>query len=314
MTAVAAPAAVVLRVEPRLAEEAVLRSLAAPGRVAELAAHRRRAEDAYAIEDPRERDTAFGRLALAEFGTLDLGRPLLRALGERPRLAERVEVVIVGAARGRHDEGVTCEPGGRHLGMRLEAGRFGEAEALLAWARHGLLHAEDTLDPDFAFDTEWQAIGGGSLRAPTQARLHRLWDISVDGRLAREHRLDADAAADARAGHESAVAGDLAAVEAGVAEAVVERLWTGSRPTFPELRAWAEQPATLVRLVAPWASGLPRPDRCPLCRFPSQDVIAVEPALARVVVAEHPGWRPESGLCGRCADRYRLAGLLGGHR
>ena len=62
----------------------------------------------------------------------------------------------------------------------------------------------------------------------------------------------------------------------------------------------------------PQAEGRPRPDRCPLCSFPSADVASPEAALAAAIEAEYPNWRRDDGLCGRCADRFRFAVALGG--
>jgi hypothetical protein len=64
--------------------------------------------------------------------------------------------------------------------------------------------------------------------------------------------------------------------------------------------------------MAPAALRSPRPDRCPLCRFPSDDVVPPPPDIALRVQIDYPDWQAEDGLCGRCTDRYRLAERLGG--
>ncbi len=302
-----------LHVDPALAEAAVFRALSRLDLVASeaLAAHRRRTELVYAMADPAERGLAFGRLALAEFAELCLAEPLRVAVAERPAVAARARVVLLGEARGRLDEGVTCEPGGEHLGIRIEATWFDDPGGLLAWARHALGHAEDTLDPAFAFERDWDEAGGGRVPVATRARLHRLWDVTVDARLVAAGRL---VAGPALRRHRAAIAGDLPGIGGAAIDVVVAYLWERPRPAFPELLAWAERPIGIVRVAAPGEPGLPRPDRCPLCGFPSDDVIPPEAEVAELVAVDYPDWRPERGLCGRCTDRYRFAGLLGGGR
>ncbi|MEX2184096.1 MAG: hypothetical protein WEC14_06585 [Chloroflexota bacterium] len=312
MTIAGGPPQPLIRVDPALAEPAVwgvLTRTAGSGE-ARMAAHGRRADPIYDARDPASRDTAFARLALAEFTELALADPLLQAIAERPLLADRVRVVLIADARGHRDEGVTCEAGSEHLGFRIDASRFADADRLLEWARHALGHAEDTLDATFGFQRGWDAGGAGStVPAATQARLHRLWDVSVDARLEAAGR---SAGRLVRERHRARIAADLSGAGDAAIDVVVERLWAGPRPTFPALLDWAARPATLVAETAPAGAGRLRPDRCPLCRFPSDDVDVPDPAIGDLAAAEYPSWRPDHGLCARCADRYRFAARLGG--
>jgi hypothetical protein len=301
----------VVRVDPVVAETAVFRALAGldPRRSDAHRIHRRRADAAYAIGDTVERDAAFGRLAVREFEELRLAEPILVAIAERPAVACAARVVLVGEAGGRLDEGVTCEAGGAHLGFRVDPARFGDPGDLLGWARHVLGHAEDTLDPGFRFEPGWEEGAGGSIAAATRARLHRLWDVTIDARLATAGFLPDLATLDR---HRGRIAADLPGVGPGTIDRVVQDLWNRPRPTFPDLLAWAARPADLVRDLAPDHAALPRPDRCPLCRFPGDDVVPPDPAISALVAVDYPDWRPADGLCGRCADRYRFASRLGG--
>jgi len=305
-----APHRPALRVDPALAEAVVWRVLTADARTAEvLAAYRRRSEPIYGLDDAVARDAAFSHLAVGEFERLGLADPLRRAIEERHAVADRVRIVLVGNARGRSDEGITWEPAGEHLGIRIDGARFGHAVDVLAWARHALGHAEDTIDPGFGFAPGWEETVDGRIPSGTQARLHRLWDVTIDARLAAGGLLP-DAAAPRR--HCEQLAADLPGVAAATVDAVFELLWDGPRPAFAQLLAWAARPVELVAAASPGEPDRPRPDRCPLCRFPSDDVIAPPRAIAALVVADYPDWRPDLGLCGRCTDRYRFAGRLGG--
>ena len=307
--AAAAPA-LAIRVDPALAEPAVWQVLTRLDTTdrGRTAAHVRRADRAYRATDPAAREVEFARLALTEFHELGIAEPLKTAVAERPAIAGRTRVLLIGAARGKHDEGVTCEPDGEHLGFRVEVGRLADGPGLLRWARHALGHAEDTLDPDFDFDPRWDDDGGTSIRTAAQARLHRLWDVSVDGRLAALGREGSAR----RERHRAALAADLPGAGDAVVESVVDRLWNGPRPVFTTLLGWAQRPVTLIDGMELRDDQLPRPDRCPLCRFPSDDVVPPEPAIAALVAADYPSWHATDGLCGRCGDRYRFAGRLGG--
>lgn len=313
MTTAAPAAGHLLRVEPSLAETAMTDLLARPDRVSEedLAAHRVELESLYADVPLDGRDAAFGKLALAGFMRFGLAEPILRAIRERPSLVRAVRVVLLGTAAGRLEEGITCEPGGEHLGIRLEPGRLAERAALLGWARHVLGHAEDTLDPDFGFESSWEARVGRGSGAAVRARLHRLWDVSVDARLAASGHLERGPVFER---HRAALAADLEGTDRSTVEAVVAHLWSGARPDFATLLSWAQEPLRLVRVVAPDEPGRPIPDRCPLCSFPSRDVLPPEKQVAELVQADYPTWQPELGLCGRCGDRYRLAALYAPRR
>lgn len=307
----ATPLDPVLRVDPTFAEAVVWRVLSAadPGTADALAAYRRRAEPLYGLDDAVARDAAFSQLAVGEFERLGLPDPLRRAVAERPVVADRVRIILIGDARGRSDEGITWEPDGAHLGIRIDGARFGNPEDVLAWARHALGHAEDTIDPAFGFWPGWEETTDGRIASGTQARLHRLWDVTIDSRLAAAGLLS-DGSAPQR--HVERVAADLPGIAADSVDTVFGFLWDGPRPTFGQLLTWAARPIELVAAACPGDPGLPRPDRCPLCRFPSDDVVPPPAAIAALVAADYPEWHPDLGLCGRCTDRYRFAGRLGG--
>ena len=133
--------------------------------------------------------------------------------------------------------------------------------------------------------------------------------MTIDSRLAAAGLLP-DASAPQR--HFERIAADLRGVSASAVDAVFGFLWDRPRPTFGVLLDWAARPVRLVAAACPGDPGLPRPDRCPLCRFPSDDVVAPPEVITSLVETDYPEWHPGLGLCGRCTDRYRFAGRLGG--
>lgn len=300
MTIAVSPALPV-RVDPTLAEAVVRRVLVARGSAdPAVRSHATRVEPLYAIDDQRERAAAFDRLALSEFEELGLASLVRTAIEAQPAVSARVRVVLLGGARGRQDEGVTWEPSGAHLGLRVDPARFDRPDRLGDWARHVLLHAADTLDPDFGFRPGWIER---SLSRPAQQRVHDLWDVTIDARIDALDPTEGDAT---RQEHRARLAAQLPGCSDRVVDSLVDRLWSGPRPTYPELVAWASDPPG-----APVA-GSDTPDRCPLCRFPGGDVRVPDARIATLVAREYPDWHPALGLCGRCTDRARFADPTGG--
>jgi hypothetical protein len=306
------------RVEPAFAETLAWRALdgrAAGGRPDALRVHHERAADLYEEPADSARERAFERLAAMELGELEVMLPLADAIEERPTLAAAVAVVIVGEAPAASVEGVTFDPLLRRLGVSLQARRFDDPAGLRSWARHALGHTEDVIDPAFAFEPDWdRPIGQGRF----VERLHALWDVTVDARAPVPRATGAAAspmAADRlRRTHERAVKASWPEL-AEAAPVIVERLWSGPRPSFPQLRGWAEDPAALAaavgRIISAAPLSGPQAGICPLCRFPCAALELPTPALVEAVGAEFPGWRPDERLCGRCGDRYRFAQLGG---
>ena len=297
-----------LWVDSSLAEALAWRTLArleAAGHPEPLAEHHRRAAPLYELDEGPARDTAFRRLAEREVLELGVLGPIEAAFGERADLVERIEQLLVGQAAGPAQEGATCDRTGRRIGLRVLVHRFDDPGRLRAWARHAFAHAADTLDAAFAYEPGWDEGAAGAGAAAE--RLHRLWDISIDGRVARR---DPVAATAARARHETDVARLFPGTGTAAVGALVERLWSGDRPTFTELRVWASEPERLgPGGVA--AEGRLSPGRCPLCSFPSHDLTVPDPAVAADVAREYPAWRPGQGLCSRCLDRYAFARIGG---
>lgn len=307
---IAEPPALPVQVDPTLAESVVRRVLTArtTGDQA-VVSHATRVEPLYDIDDERERAAAFERLALAEFEELGLADLVRVAIEARPAVAGRVRVVLLGEARGRQDEGVTWEPSGAHLGLRVDPVRFDHPDRLGDWASHVLLHAEDTLDPGFMFRPGWIER---SLSRPAQQLVHDLWDVTIDARIDAVRGTDG---ATTRRGYRTRFEARLPDCPERVVSALVDRLWWGARPTFPELVAWASDRDALVAglSLSGIDAGAGGPHRCPLCQFPGGDIRVPDAPIAALVAREYPDWRPAHGLCGRCTDRVRFAHPTGAH-
>jgi hypothetical protein len=114
-----------------------------------------------------------------------------------------------------------------------------------------------------------------------------LWDVSVDGRLARRGH----ASPDARAGRWREFRAAFAEL-ADSGATVFARLWDADRVTHAELLALA--------------TGARRPE-CPLCRLSSSDLdgaSSLTRAAVQAICADFPSWTREAGMCRRCAELY----------
>jgi hypothetical protein len=232
------------------------------------------------------------------------------AVAELPRLAAALDAIWLGCAE--RGEAAGADLGGktlRQLGVAVSPSLFLEPEALRLFLRRELLHVDDTLDPEFGYRPGILLAGRpGALENLARDRLRLLWGISVDGRVARRWpaaaRLREERLGEARAAYRS--------LPEELPERVVERLWSGPRPAFEELRRWACGNESLLEAFLPGSRPAPGAfvpgSPCPLCGFPVARLVAEwgeeRPHLEELIAIDFPAWRPESGACERCVEGY----------
>jgi len=287
--------------EPRLVEEAVLLAVARGNDEPKFRARRDRL---YEIADPEEREQEFRAFHAVWFERLGLDRPILRVLLEEPLVARETRACIVAMALTRKAEGADLfvappEVGGRSVGIRLRPERFTDADGLLQFLRHELLHIADMLDPRFRYTRELPGLESD----PAYARLIKdryrvLWGVCVDGRLARRGVAPAGIRAARLSEFERAfpMLGDRT-------EEIFEHFFEATSPTHPELASFASNPPRAV------GRGPHAGERCPLCRFPTHvfepGPELLPPELLGRIRDGFPDWDPRDGLCRHCADLYR---------
>lgn len=293
--------------QPALVEAAVL--VAARARREERALLRER-DPLYEIADGEERDSAFVRLYARWFERLALHRSLEDGLAERPVIATSCERRVVARVLDRRDEAADLlgAPSARPiLLVRMTADTLGAPERALAFLRRELLHVADMLDPAFGYPIRGherphaqpvgdttpgagarEAAGSGWPPEPAvRDRYGVLWDVTVDGRLARSGQAPATARADRWR--------DFQRAFPTLAETAFERFWRADRCTHADLLAFARGDAAR-RL-------------CPLCGFPSggAEPGPLPPSVLAAIAADFPTWGPGAGICARCAEVYAVA-------
>jgi hypothetical protein len=178
-----------LTYDPELVEEAVLLAEATAPR-----AFRQDRNRIYEIADPDEREARFRSCHRRWFVRLGLNRIIEQTVSERPDIAKRLAAGRVVRAVARRDEAADLidqvTPGVQDprpiLLLRLRPASLIEADALADLLRHELMHVADMLDPRFGYQrTLPSSDSGPSHDNILRDRYRVLWDVTIDGRLAR---------------------------------------------------------------------------------------------------------------------------------
>ncbi|MEE8525907.1 MAG: hypothetical protein V3T72_18380 [Thermoanaerobaculia bacterium] len=287
--------------------------LATAGGSDEAVYHRER-EELYRIEDPEDREAAFQTFYRRWFLASRLEDPLWEALAEVPGVRDSVGRWCVSDACRASEEGAELyvspdqelsDQERRVLVLRLLPETLVERTRLLWLLRRELLHVADMVDPAFAYQPRLPAAAVGPVHDDLlRTRYAVLWSTTVVGRIERRGQAPEGTRDTARTRFLRAFSmlGDKA-------EEIFERLFRGERPSHGDLVKLAREPRETAGL-APGA-GM----RCPVCGSPTyvrETGDSLEGEVVACLQAEKPHWRPEQGLCPRCADLYRVrSGVFG---
>lgn len=296
--------------EPRFLDEAVRSAIGArpEGRLF----HRER-ERVYGIADPEARGAAFDALNVAWCERLGVGSVVAATLAEEPLVVAGVERCVVGRPPTPADVGAelivqtpmpdTVAPVVRVVRLLIRPAWLLEPATIMPLLRRELLHVADMLDPAFGYEPHLPAGAVGRTHERLlRDRYRAAWNATVDGRLVRAGRLDADAR-EQRWAEFAAVFGTLDEA----APAAFGTLFDDPAPTHARLVALALAPRTVV--VGPDAG----PVVCPLCGCPSAQglrdgAMLPEPVQAEIG-ADFPAWAADDGCCRQCADLYEARPL-----
>lgn len=297
-----------IRYDPRLIEEAVFLCLREHPRAGEF--DRERCHP-YEISDPEERERAFQDLHRTWFVRLGLAHPIEEALREQPILLCAIKTCVVGRTTAKNLEGAELfvgseagAGGGQQCNARilLRPESLLDPAALLSFLRHELLHITDMLDPDFGYGPTLPAAAGGPAHDRLLAERYRaLWDVTIDGRMARRgwapesiraERLKDFRRTFPRLGEDTV--------------RIFSRFFDRERSTHLELVAFACNPPTAGGEAPTTASP---GNRCPLCGFPTHSFAPepgrLPPEVIAEIVKDFPCWQISLGLCLQCADLYQ---------
>jgi len=270
------------------------------------------------VLDPDQRSEAFFKLHLEWFREWGLERTLLEPLNSYPLVSKALSLLAFRQARGKNDEGAELyvrsdECSGspqRNAVIALRIQRFEQDDKLAAFLRHEFTHLNDMLDPAFGYSPFVQQRGP----SPTEQRLTReryrlLWDITIDGRLARSRGPGIAP----REHHQALFDRAYSFWPEGKRREVFEELWKSASPRHVELLALASDPRDFAQARAAMP-GAP----CPLCTFPTfqwANPSSFTLESIAVIQTQFPQWRPEYGACARCLETYEvMLGMTAGIR
>jgi len=279
-------AALRLRVDHRLHEEAVFRAIAAQESVAAPVRpleYRRRIDAAYddaCTEDERDRELA--RLHEHLFSELGFQGVLCELLDEHLLIRERADLVSVQCADRRKAEGAELfvrsadeagAPPVRTAVLRVYPDSLLDLPTLRASLRRELHHVSDMLDPVFGYEPDLGTAGTTDAQSNLiRDRYALMWTVSIEGRLERRRsrpRVGSELHDDPLTVIPSHLLVLARRVFAGLPDEDVDRRL---------LRAWETAPAThsllleLARRASCDASedGAGEPGApCPHCGFPT---------------------------------------------
>ncbi len=239
-----------LSIAPDLMEEAVLLAErgAEPG---VRRAFRRERDRIYEVTDPEVREAQFHALHLQWFARFGLLADVEEAVNEHPELARRLAGGRIVRAMARREEGADLiDPAARDavdprplLVLRLRPESLVAPDTLHGLLRHELLHVADMIDPAFGYErTLPPSDDGPSADNIRRDRYRVVWDVTIDGRLAREGLAHAGVC-HARWDEFSATFGMLG----DQCRRTFERWWHESHPTHAGLAALATAPAATLK-------------------------------------------------------------------
>ena len=302
----------VVRYDPRLIEEAVFHAQRNSHALRELDEPRNRI---YEAADPDDRERRFNELYHSWFVRLGLNQTIDEALQEHPIIAEQVESCFIVCAAQSKEEGAELfvapalrpeDSARRTARIALRPESLLDRERLLAFLRHELFHIADMLDPAFAYEpTLPKTEGGPTYDTLITSRYRVLWDVTINGRMARRGWI----AASVRDEQWNEFVCAFPMLDKDGA-GLFERFFDAERPVHRELAAFAFDPRAATGGPT---GGSVAGTHCPLCKFPSHTFEAEPNQLDVDVLAsitnDFPHWTPSMGLCAQCADLYRASRL-----
>lgn len=298
--------------DARLVEEAVLLRLAAH---VDETRFRRLRNRIYELSGDEEKEKAFDRFHADWFERLQLGRPVQAALAEQPSLLRETRFCCLVCAISSREEGADlhgtgpspaeCRGADRMVLVKVRPGTLIDSSRLGALLRHEFIHIADMLDPAFGYRPLLPVSAAGPVYDNLIRERYRVaWDTWIDGRLLRRGWAGSEVRQKRYA--------EFAATFSACGPEVQQRFlsfFDSDNQTHDDLLRFAQQPGGRVEKLRADKS---QSRTCPLCRFPSYDLLAGDALPSETIgeiTADFAQWRPDDGLCRQCADLYRARDL-----
>ncbi len=271
----------------------------------------------YELEEER-RPKRFRELDSDFFSRLGYDSFIKEVFDEFPDIEEKIKDVHVRRATTKQNEGSNVVDEGTKVIIRLYPELFVEGSSEIRTViRHELMHVSDMMNSKFEYNVD-EDFG----RSPMEERIIRdryrlFWDISVDGRLTNQERETTASREERKKEFDSF----FSKIPEETRDLIFDKLWNADGP-MPHDRmvelskdtnkvlALAAGSRSVDELVAETKELGPLPGTtCPLCGFPSFDwveEVANDEETAKVINEEYPDWKPQDGVCSRCAEYYKI--------
>jgi hypothetical protein len=270
-------------------------------------------------EMPEERrPRRFRELDEEFFNRLGYGDFLRDAFEEYPDIESAIKEVHVRRATTRKNEGSNLVDEGTKVIIRLYPELFVEgSKEIRRVIRHELMHVSDMINSAFEYNVYEEFATSPMEERIITDRYRLFWDISIDGRLANKG-LETTASKEERKKEFDSF---FSKIPEDTRELIFDKMWNADETiTHPRLVELSKDTNKVLALAAGSRSAEelvedakalgPVPGTtCPLCGFPSFDWIeevAQDEDIAKIINEEFPDWKPQDGVCERCAEYYKI--------
>ncbi|KKO18749.1 MAG: hypothetical protein DCC43_04165 [Candidatus Brocadia sp.] len=265
-----------------------------------------------------ERPSQFKKIEWDFFKKLEYPKLIKEVFSEFPELEEKSAGGVIAKAVNNFDEGsyltkgMNQESGQKRIVVKLLPERFLDIPYLKKLVRHELTHASDMLSDSYGYRDE--RLGGNPMEESiVKERYCVFWDIYVDSRLIRKGK-ETLSDKDIRYNEFSAL---YKKIPDEVKMAIFDVLWQDEKLTHEKILRMARDVNEVIKI----SDGLPIKHtlkkkktilpgtQCPLCQFRTyqwMEGIEQDEYLVNEIKKDFPDWEPEDGVCGQCAEAYKV--------
>jgi len=306
--------------DQQLVDDIVYKGLAKQEASGDLELYKEYHEKRDAIYDLEQesRPRRFRELDNDFFNRLGCSVYIKEIFDEYPDIKEKIESVHVRRATTRQNEGSNVVDEGRKVIIRLYPEIFIEGSSEIRRViRHELMHVSDMMDKNFEYNVNEEFS-----KSPMEERIMRdryrlFWDISVDGRLTNKG-LETTATREERKIEFDSF---FSKIPEDTRDLIFSKMWEAEEPmTHNRMVELSKDTNKVLALAAGSRSAEelveetkklgPLPGTtCPLCGFPSFDWVeeaAEDEDIVKVLKEDFPDWKPQDGVCSRCAEYYKV--------
>ena len=306
--------------DQQLVDDIVYKGLAKLEASGDLALYKEYHEKRDAIYEMEEesRPRKFRELDSDFFNRLGCDVYIKEIFGEYSDIEEKIESVHIRRATTKQNEGSNVVDEGRKVIIRLYPEIFIDgSDEIRRVIRHELMHVSDMMNSKFEYDVNEEFSPSPMEERIMRDRYRLFWDISVDGRLVNKG-LETTATREERKREFDSF---FSKIPEDSREVIFTKMWEAEEPMTHNMMVELSKDTNKVLALAAGSRSVdelveetkelgPLPGTtCPLCGFPSFDWVeeaAKDEETAKVISEDFPDWKPQDGVCSRCAEYYKI--------